>query len=143
MLYLGASHTSAISSIFAKRCFGETLNDSLAENYISSIGQVCLYSHHTSLCDFTSKMLLQNLPHCFARKNIRFFLKACWLFSMNFRESDKSGMLLLQWTKRYPDKCCCTENCFGVYSPGKMGKHPYSQNGAMLFPLKEALGLFL
>lgn len=93
-------------------------------------------------CDFTSKMLLKSLPHYFARKKkkkVLFFSEACWLFSMNFSESDKSGMLLLQWTKRYSDKCCCTENCFGVCSPGKVGKHPYCHDGVMFFPLKKAL----
>lgn len=90
------------------------------------------------------------LPRCCLRtylialpgKKILLFSKVCWLFSMNFSESDKSGILLRQWTIRYPVKCCYTENCPVPAVQAKWGNIHICHNGVMLFPLLKTKGFF-
>lgn len=66
-LYLDASHTSSIWSTFAKRYFWETLIIWQQIRFQEQLKSVFIHAM-LFFCDFTSKMLLKNLPHCFARE---------------------------------------------------------------------------
>lgn len=135
-MYLNVSSISSISSMSAKRHLGTIIWQKIKFQIHRCLPLLTsCFSFVTLLPRCHLETFPTGFPEYFLGFCFFFFSETCWPFSTDFRESDKSGMLLLQWIKTYPNKCCCTESCFCVRSPGKMGKHLYCHNGVTLFPL--------